>query len=220
MTDTNTEPPDDQPARPDRRRMFAVGIAVGGAALAGGAIGGGVAAASTGGGGFRRESLVLEVCCLGDTWRDANVNYAEDAGDYRGLPFAVEGYLYPEGTIPPGDGFVPTTDGAIGRWFCRGSVLTYSARPEPHVHSTQQYAFGAVDRENLFPPIITSSGLEGTFETDQVAIRSIVGGTHEWMGASGQVSQIHSGFNTTVFTDGTGPAPNLRFEFDLLLPNL
>jgi hypothetical protein len=200
--------------------MLAVGIAVGGAALAGGAIGGGVAAASTGGGAFRRESLVLEVCCLGDTWRVSDVVYAEDAGDYRGQPFAVEGYLYPEGTIPAGDGFVPTTDGAIGRWFCRGGVMTYTARPEPHGQTTQTYAFGPVSREQLFPPQLLSDGLEGSFETDQVSVRAVTGGTYEWMGASGQVSQILTGFNTTEFTDGTGSAPNFRFEFDLLVPNL
>ena len=65
-----------------------------------------------------------------------------------------------------------------------------------------------------------SNGLEGT-EDDQTGHRSITGGAGTYMGASGQIAQIITGVNTSLFADGSGMnAPNFRFEFDILLPNI
>lgn len=202
----------------NRRRLLA-GAGLASAAVAGGAVGGGVVAAASDGGGLRRESLSLDVACMGDTWRDSPVRNPADQGDFRGVPFSIEGWIYPEGTIP-GDGFVPTSEGAIGHWFCRGTVIIHSQRPEPHVTSTQEHILGRISPDHLFPPdTLTCTGLEGTFVTQLAALRPVIGGTGRYMGAVGQVRQVPNGVNTSIFDDGTDdPAPNFRFEFDLFLP--
>jgi hypothetical protein len=200
------------------RRTFLTRAAVGGAAVAGGLIGAGataVAASSP----WRRESLVLEVACRGDRWRESVLgNPSDDSDFHRG--FTVEGWMYPEGTIPV-DGFVPTPDGAIGQWFCRGWQIVDAGRAEPHVNSIQDYLFDLVVPDRLFPrDVMHSNGLEGT-EDDQIGYRSITGGTGTYLGASGEVAQRITGVNTSLFADGSGfNAPNFRFEFDILLPNV
>jgi hypothetical protein len=201
------------------RRRLLTGLAVGGAVVVGGVVGG-VASAAVASGGSRRESREFDVACLGETWRETAARNPADDADFR-FPFLVEGWIYPQGTIPP-DGFVPVESGSVGRWFCRGWILVDGSRPEPHIASVQEYVFGSISQERLFPPDnLTSSGLEGTFLTDQVAARAVIGGTGIYMGAMGQVLQAPNGFNTSVLSDGTGDnAPNFRFTFDLLLPNI
>lgn len=203
---------------PGRRRLL-TGLTLGGVAVAGGVVGGVSTAAATTPTGAQRTELVLDVACLGDTWRDSPVRNPADEADFR-MPFAVEGLIYPQGTIP-GNGFVATTDGAIGHWSCRGWTILHGDRPEPHATTVQEYVFGMIAPDRLFPPdSLTSAGLEGTF-TDQVTTRSVSGGTGRYMGAIGQVTQVNHGVNTTVIDDGTGdPAPNFVFTFDLLLPRL
>lgn len=225
MTDIEPDarPPEDGSDSSVGRRGALGRLALGGGALLAGAIGG-VAVGTTGvaAGGWRRETVMFDVACLGDTWRDSTANYAANDSDFRGMPFAVEGWIYPAGTIPePGDGFVPTGDGSIGRWLCRGSTLVHADRPEPHVQSTQEYVFGTMSAGQLFPDdLLTTSGLEGTVEPDQVALRSIIGGTGRFLGATGQQVQRLNGMNTSSFTDGTGNAPNLAMRFELLLPDV
>lgn len=208
----------DEPTQELGRRKFLTQAAVGGAAVLGGLVGAGTTAA-VGGGAWRRESLVVEVACRGDRWRESVLGNPSDASDFhRG--FTVEGWMYPEGTIPP-EGFVPTGSGAIGQWFCRGWQIVDAGRAEPHVNSIHDYLFGLVRPERLFPPdTMHSNGLEGT-EDDQTGHRSITGGAGTYMGASGQIAQIITGVNTSLFADGSGlNAPNFRFEFDILLPNI
>lgn len=112
------------------RRRWLGGAAIGGVALAGGAVAGAVASSQTAD-GIRRERLVLEVACLGDTFRQADFADAPVPNDLRGSPFAVEGWIYPEGTIQ-GDGFVATATGAIGHWFCSGCEATSPSRRRSH----------------------------------------------------------------------------------------
>lgn len=211
MTDRESE----EVANPERRRMLSR-FALGGTALAGG-MAGGVAAAAIGGGRPRKERVTLDVACIGDTWRHAEpINPADDA-DFR-VAFLVEGWIYPQGTVPEA-GFVPTSDGSIGRWFCRGWQILDGNRPEPHAVTIQEYVLGSISRDRLFPPDnLTSSGLEGTFGAE-TGTRSVIGGTGRYLGATGQVRQTNNGVNTSVFADGSGdPAPNFVFEFDLFLP--
>ncbi len=207
----------DHPVDPGRRRLL-TGLAVGGAAVVGGAVGGvGVAAAS--GGGWRRQTLTFDVACIGDLFRySVPVNPADEA-DFR-VPFLVEGWIYPAGTIPE-SGFIPTADSSIGRWFCRGWQVLDAGRPEPHALTLQEYVFGPITADRLFPPDnLTSSGLEGTFGSE-VTTRSIIGGTGQYLGATGQVRQATTGVNTSVCAAGSGdPAPNFAFEFDLLIPDV
>ena len=66
---------------------------------------------------------------------------------------------------------------------------------------------------------ISELNTEGSFETDQLANRPVIGGTGQYMGAAGQSTQERNGFNTSAFSDGTGNAPNLRTRFDLLIPD-
>lgn len=200
------------------RRQFLSQAAVGGAAVVGGLVGAGATVVATND-AWRRESLVLEVACRGDRWRESVLGNPSDESDFhRG--FSVEGWIYPEGTIPD-EGFVPSQTGAVGEWFCRGWQLIDGGREEPHVVSIQDYIFGFITSERLFPPDkMQSSGIEGT-TTDQVAGRSIIGGTGAYVAASGQVNQSYLGDNTSVFADGSGfNAPNFRFEFDIIMPNI
>jgi hypothetical protein len=217
---TGDETAEDNAAQNMNRRGALNKLAVGGA-VAVGALGGAGAVAATGSGGWKRETVVFDVACLGDTWRDSLVNYAEDDSDFRGMPFAVEGWIYPAGHIPAGDGFVPTQDGSIGRWLCRGSTLVHAQRPEPHVQTSQEFIFGPMTPDHLFAADnISSSGTEGTFETKQVAHRAIIGGTGRYFGVTGAQRQEGTGFNTSIFADGTGSAPNFQMEMEMLLPDL
>lgn len=211
MTDVN-----EQANAPSRRNLLR-GAAVGGAVVATAAVGAGTAAAVSGGNQFRRESLVFEVACLGQTWRDSPVRNPADDADFR-TPFSVEGYIYPDGTTS--EGFIPTLDGVIGHWLCRGWIMIDGERFEPHTFSDQLYTFGLINPDRVFPPdTLTSLGLEGTFDMSQVSSRSVTGGTGQYFGANGQVNQSFISTNSTVFDDGSGDnALNFRFEFDLLLP--
>lgn len=196
------------------RRTLLGGLAVGGVAVAGGVVGSRTASAS----GFRSERLAIDVACLGEMWREAMKANPADDGDFR-APFLVEGWIYPEGTIA-GDGFIPREEGSIGRWFCHGYVAIDGSRPEPHVVSQQTYVFGTISEERLFPPdTLMSAGLEGTFDKSQRATRAIIGGTGEYLAATGQVVQEYISDNVSPFADGTdGPSPNFRFAFDLRIP--
>lgn len=201
----------------DRRRLM-TGLAFGGVAVAGGAVGAVAAPALGAGVRFERQTLSFDVACNGNLWRDVLPANPENDSDFRSA-FMVEGYMYPLGTIP-GDGFIPTPNGAIGTWFCRGWVIIDGDRPEPHVNSIQEYVFGDISDERLFPPDkLSSSGLEGTV-TEQVSTRAVIGGTGKYMGALGQVTQAGNGVNTTVLRGTPDPAPNFIFEFDLLMPVL
>lgn len=212
-----TDQRDDVAADPTRRRLL-TGLGLGGAAVVGGIVGGVGTAAATGP-AWRRDELVLEVACLGHKWREIPAANPASASDFR-YAFSVEGWIYPEGTIP-GDGFLPTVEGSIGTWFCKGWIIIDADRSEPHVLSTQDYVLGPILPDSLFPPdSLASSGTEGTV-TDQVGIRAVTGGTGAYLAAHGAVTQANHGVNTTVLADGLGdPAPNFRFTFDLLLPRL
>ena len=66
------------------------------------------------------------------------------------------------GTISKKETFDPVSADAIGTWFCRGWLLGYPERSEPHVISTQEYVLGAIRPDRLFPSdTLASSGTEG-----------------------------------------------------------
>ncbi|MBA0125112.1 hypothetical protein H0B56_06115 [Haloechinothrix sp. YIM 98757] len=155
---------------------------------------------------------VFDVACLGGTF-SANFGEAIDAdgGDFRGVGFFVEGLLYPEGTIPDGDGFDPASAEATGLWLCRGWFMFHPDRPLPHVVTTQEYLFGAVSGDNPSPADqLVSSGLEGGVSE---TVRSAIGGTGRFRHHSGEVVQQVIGTNTTVLRDIGEHAPNFRFTF-------
>lgn len=222
MTTTNPPPKGERsdPAelrrspRVKRRQLLtAGGIAT--AAIAGGAIGSAASAAEA---SVTSDAVEIEVACLGQTWREAVKANPSDDGDFR-APFSVEGLIYPAGTIQ-GDGFVPTAEGSIGHWICRGYVILTVSRIEPHTSSHQDYLFGLITEQDPFVPDgLSSDGLEGTFHRDRIGTRAVSGGFGEYFGATGQVTQEYFADNTTILADGSGDlSPCFRFNFDLRLP--
>lgn len=161
-------------------------------------------------------ALTFDVACLGDTLRIIFAPGASPA-DMRGSTFSVEGLIYPAGTVPD-SGFDPTIAAGIGTWMCRGWFVIAPGRPEPHVITTQEYLFGDISTARLYPPDqLVSSGLEGSKDESQVAVRSVTGGTGRYAGATGVAFQHGNGTNTTTLGPGgaLGPAPNFRFDFHL-----
>lgn len=201
-----------------RRSLLSSLAAVGTAAALGGVAGGATSKALTTG-AFRNQKLTVEVALLGHSWRQGTLSNPENEADFH-MPFVIEGWIYSPGTIP-GDGFIPTEEGSIGRWFCRGWLIIDELRPEPHTITTQNFYFGTIRADALFPrDHLSTEGLEGTL-TQQVPLRSVTGGAGTYMGVCGQVEQRNQGVNTTIFADGTNdPAPNFVMAFDLLLPNI
>jgi hypothetical protein len=197
------------------RRRLLTGLALGGAGVAGGLVGGTTAVAASE--STSNERFSVDCACLGDSWRATLFADAPDEGDLRGSTFFVEGLLYPGGHIPDGDGFVPTTDGAIGHWFCRGHLIMNPGRGEPHIMSNQEYVFGLLGADNLFPSdMITSVGLEGANEDFVRMHRSVTGGTGKYRAAMGECVEYTVGVNSTVMADDpSSNAFNIRFEFDL-----
>jgi hypothetical protein len=205
-----------------RRDVLKRGLVAGGlgAVIAGlgvtpvGAAGASLAAAE-------ERTLVLDCACLGDTLRMLLAPGSHPPSDHAGSLFVVEGLIYPAGTIG-GDGFDPAAALPIGRWFCRGWFVDSASRPQPGVLTTQEYVFGEITPKRLYPPDqLVSSGLEQTalptFDPTQPAVRSVIGGTGRYAGASGMVIQHFAGHNTTTLGPAgvIGPAPNFRFEFQL-----
>lgn len=184
--------------------------------MAGGLVGGSAVAMADEGNGVRRESLVVEVAMDMSSLLDGTVRQAFDQSDFR-APLLVEGLIYPAGTDLP-DGFVLTEDGVIGSWFCRGWTLTRGGRPEPHALTTQEFLFDAIVPDAVFPAdLLVTSGVEGGEDEGWSATRAVVGGAGRWFGASGQVTQVMTGANTSASYNG-GSGMNMRFTFDLLLP--
>ena len=205
--------PADSPSRLNRRALIG-GLAIGTVAVGAGAVGA-VAGRAASGSGFRRKRLVVEVACLGVTWRENVRSNPENDADFRGA-YVVEGWIYPEGTIK-GDGFIPREETSIGRWICRGAILIDASRPEPHASANTVYYFGKITRDTLFPRhSLHTLGLEGTTDRAQTSWRAVVGGTGDYVGAAGEMAERLIATNTSSFADGSGdPAPCWRNEFDL-----
>lgn len=197
------------------RRGLLGGLALGSVAVGAGVVGGLAGDTLAGASVYRKRRLTVEVACLAELWREAVKWNPLNDGDFR-VPFVVEGWIYPVGTIL-GDGFRPVPEGSIGRWFCRGSVVIDASRPEPHTTTHQDFIFGTITPATLFPTdTLATAGLEGTLDRDQLATRAVIGGTGEFLGATGQQTQQLIATNTSLFADGTNePGPCWRVEFDL-----
>jgi hypothetical protein len=161
------------------------------------------------------KRLVIDMACLGNTFRFVPVPGDNMNDDLRGAPFSVEGNIYPAGTIK--DGFDPARVKPTGTWVCRGWLMVAPGRPTPAVITTQEYflseALGGPDA--FVADQLVSSGLEG--DGKRPPVRSVIGGTGRYAGARGVVIQHGLGTNTTNLWLGgvLGPAPNFRFEFRL-----
>ena len=163
--------------------------------------------------GAEGATLVFDVACLGNTMAP-NLGAALDAkaGDLRGTSFLVEGNLYPQGTIPAGDGFDPASVAPIGHWFCHGWLILNPARPEPHVVTTVEYLFGRISAAQPSPADqLVSTGIEG----GPNMVRAVVGGTGRYRGAKGEMIEQTLGSNSTVVNVLGGHAANFRCYFML-----
>lgn len=207
-----------EPRTFSRRDVLSKGIVAGGVGAAAGILvtsGVGCAQAQS------TSSITYDVACNGDTLRIQPTEGNEE-GDSRGNTFYVEGWVYEDGTIS-GDGFDPESADPIGVWLCRGWFMNHPGRPNPHVITTQEYVLDNITEANLFPgDSLTSSGTEGSDTEEQPPIRAVIGGTGRYIGATGQVVQNGNGTNTTVLrgVPDDPNAPNFRFDFTLLLPEI
>jgi hypothetical protein len=114
-----------------------------------------------------------------------------DTQPERGSFFVTEGNIFPGGTIQ-GDGaeFDPNSDGALGRWFCRGTHLVSAAEfptSARAVHTAQLYLFPDERRS------VATEGVEGNVPV----LRAITGGTGQFSGYVGEQRQEMLGFNAT-----------------------
>ena len=125
-----------------------------------------------------------------------------DTQPERGAFFVTEGKIFPPNTIK-GEGatFDPNSDGAIGRWFCRGTHLV-SASDIPAaplwVNTAQLY---------LLPRDTQSIATEGV-EGGGTIVRTVAGGTGQFREYAGEQKQEFLGFNATG-------GVNLRVTFTL-----
>lgn len=215
---------DPAPARDgvgSRRRLLAGAmVGVGAGVIAGG----GTVAAMTREGS---STLTVEVACLGPTARVTTAPildgaipelYGEeplDQSDLAGSPFLAEGIMYPEGTIS-GDDFIPTDDGSLGMWLCRGFFINGPRRPEPHLSTDQTFHFGQLTHaEGIGLSTLATHGFEGGNGPGWSVTRLVTGGTGEYRGARGECRQTEMGRNSTLFPWNV-PALNFRFDFDLI----
>ena len=126
-------------------------------------------------------------------------------GPARGDTYVVSGYIYNGFNIPSGDtttSFAPDPDASIGTILITG-VFTAGGTSigdgaTPYVSTTHVLSFYTADA-------MVTQGMEGV----SPVIRALVGGTGQYSGAVGQVTEEVIGNN------GTGGL-NLRFTFQLL----
>ena len=168
------------------------------------------------------DTKVFDVAMLGDTHRLIPGPGVDDF-DLRGTTYYVDGIIYPAGTIPGGTEVFDSAahaDLAIGTWVSTGHFIWSTDRFQPHRFSIQQHIFGQITPDNLFPVNqIASQGTESSRTQDTLpSTRVITGGSGDYIGATGQITQYGLGKNTTVI-DVLGSkqlAPNFRFHFKFL----
>ena len=131
------------------------------------------------------------------------------SGVRRGDSYVINGYVYAGNSIPDGDTtatFAPDPDGSIGTIVMNGIIASDpstdpSGNAAPMVTTTHTFSLNNADG-------LVTQGLEGVFP----AIRALLGGTGQYSGAVGQVTEEVLG------TNGTG-GYNLRFTFQLVRLN-
>jgi hypothetical protein len=120
----------------------------------------------------------------------------EDTQPERGAFFVTEGNIFPAGTIPRGgtpehpNEFDPNQDGALGRWYCRGTHLVSGAEfpsTARAVHTAQLY---------LLPDERKSISTEGV-EGNAPVVRPMTGGTGRFKNYVGEQRQELLGFNAS-----------------------
>lgn len=130
----------------------------------------------------------------------------EDGTPAYGNPFVTQGYLYPEGTLQPGDSGVDN-DGnpsypalVIGEWTCRGVFVGegFATVTGPVVNTTQLFSFYRTPGHDAGKLANARSLITEGFELADVGVpisRAITGGTGRFRTASGESRQLLLGLS-------------------------
>jgi hypothetical protein len=156
------------------------------------------------------KTIVIDVA---EDARTASLNTASatDTEPKRGATAIINGKIYPDGTIAPGDGLdIDTLTGSIGTWITRHTfnvdLSQILAGAHPALSSTQYY---------LFSPTGVSDGEEALLsegpEFGATTHRVVLGGTGRYRGVIGEVQEETVGFNSTGFA-------NKRYTFTIRSP--
>lgn len=153
------------------------------------------------------EPLRFQVAEDGNRFKFDDLNLHEDGMPAYGSAFVTQGYIYPEGTLNGTNGVLENGEPefpelVLGEWTCYGWMIGDGAHTTTGewVVSTQIYQFedGAT--------IITNGFEIADFEVP--VNRAVTGGTGEYSGVSGEMTQILHGFTAQM-------GVNLTVEFDL-----
>ena len=138
------------------------------------------------------ETLILDVACDGRTGAlnraDPSATTAPGRGDFG----IVNGFIFPGGTIPPGDnGFDLDAAEKVGDWVC---VNSRGALPAPR-NAAVTYYFAMPDLERA--GLITAGFNAHRFPGSIPVAHAIIGGTGVFSGETGQVIEEVIGKNKT-----------------------
>ena len=146
-------------------------------------------------------TLKLDVAIDCRTWRNnLGISFEELA---RGDSFIANGKIFPAGSLPSGDaaGNDPNASGSIGTWIERGTMAATVAE----VDSGVRPAFFAT----WYHLLDDGRGLVADGPHPDSGPMAIIGGTGDFSGASGEISEV-----TIIGWNSTG-CPNMRLAIDL-----
>jgi len=139
-----------------------------------------------------QETLILEVACDGRTGALNRVDPSATTPAGRGDVGIVNGFIFPAGTIPPGDnGFDLDVPESMGDWVC---VNSRGALPAPR-NAAVTYYFAMPNLETA--GLITQGFNAHRFPGSIPVAHAIVGGTGVFSGTTGEVIEEVIGKNKT-----------------------
>jgi hypothetical protein len=148
-------------------------------------------------------TLVLDVATDASTFAYSRPD-AWTSGPGRGDTYVVSGYVYSGFSIPDGDtttSFAPDPAGSIGTIVMTGIFSDATSGDPPVISSTHVLSLNNADG-------LVTQGLEGASSQ----IRALLGGTGQYSGSVGQVTEQVLGINATG-------GYNLRLTFQLVQLN-
>jgi hypothetical protein len=134
---------------------------------------------------------------------------AATSGPQRGDTYVVNGFVYPAYSIPGGDAtlsFTPGMDGSVGTIVISGVFMSDAAglAPGDALVTTSTHVFALDNADGLI-----TQGMDGAYPQ----IRAMLGGTGQFSGAIGQVSEELLGTNSSG-----GATVRLTFQLIRLNP--
>ena len=152
-------------------------------------------------------TMVLDVALDANTLSYSRAD-AATSGPQRGDTYVVNGFVYPAFSIPGGDAtlsFTPGADGSVGTIVITGIFTSDAAAlaPGDTPAKASTYVFALDNADGLI-----TQGMDGGYPQ----IRALLGGTGQFSGAIGQVTEELVGTNSTGGT-------TLRLTFQLIRLN-